>query len=57
MTTRVASFAKASIKLDSEIRAVDETISGDKDATDEVKAVSKKAMTPVDHRQTLRHVA
>jgi len=57
MTNKVAAFVRSSNKLDTEIRALDETITKDADIDEKVKKVSKKALTPVTHRNTVRKVA
>lgn len=57
MINKVAAFMKKSNTLDNEIKALDETIAGDDKATKALKKVSKKALAPVQHRETLRKVA
>lgn len=57
MTNKVAAFVKSSNKLDTEIKALDVTITKDADSDEKVKKVSKKALTPVAHRETVRKVA
>jgi polyhydroxyalkanoate synthesis regulator phasin len=57
MTNKVGAFVKAATTLDSEIKALDKTLNKLEDADKKVLAVSKSALTPVQHRETLRKVA
>jgi len=57
MTNNVAAFLKSSNTLDNEIKALDGTLAKDADVDEKIKKVSKKAMTPVAHRATVRKVA
>lgn len=57
MINKVAAFMKSSNTLDAEIKALDESIAEDDKASKTLKKVSKKALAPVQHRETLRKVA
>jgi hypothetical protein len=57
MTNKVGAFVKAATTLDTEIKALDKTLNKTEGTDKKVLAVSKKALTPVQHRETLRKVA
>lgn len=57
MVNKAAVFAKASNKLDTTVKALAKQVETDKDASADLKKSAKAALTPVQHRETLRKVS
>lgn len=52
-----ATFAKAGVTIDAEVRNLAKAVDADKKASDDVKAALKLALSPVEHRATLNKVS
>lgn len=56
MVNKAAVFAKSSNKLDTTVKALAKQVETDKDASADLKKSAKAALTPVQHRETIRKV-